>query len=831
MKLYCSLEYGTSWGEDVRVELTLKRRNGRDKHILSPLFTNDGMHWHGEVQISDKEATSFVYRYCICRDDEIVRREWNVVQRIFPYNDKKTFTLADYWKDLPVLNHLYTSAYTACVQVPCEQEPQIPYFDKTLLFRVQAPQLQTGQCLALVGELPQLGSWVPERALPMSRGGIHEWCLTLSATGLKFPFEYKYVIMDEKTGSVLKWEEGDNRISTSQEVQAGEVQVIWDHRLRIHETNWKAAGVVVPVFSLRTANSQGIGDFNDLRKMVDWAKQTGLKFIQLLPIYDTTQTYTFKDSYPYNSISIYALNPVYIDLTQLSRIADEEYMEKFHAECQRLNSEPVVNWVEVQKLKWNYLSALYEQEGDAVRASSSFLQFVSDNSWTLPYSVFCALRDREGTCQFANWSELSVYDQKEVETFARNNEHEVGFYTFVQYLLATQLASTSRYARSKGVVLKGDIPIGIARTSVEAWAEPDYFNMNGQAGAPPDDFCEEGQTWGFPTYNWDMMAKDGYNWWLQRLQKMSEYFDAYRIDHVLGFFRIWEVPLNAKSALDGHFAPQLPLTISEIENMGLPWTSTYNKENSLFLPYSVDGHVVGYSPRINAKKTDIYRSMSQQERYLVDQIYEDYYYHRHDTFWEEEAMKKLPALTQSTRMLVCAEDLGMVPACVGPVLDRLKVLSLEIQTMPKAMWTKFGNLQENPYYSVSTIFTHDMPTLRLWWQQNPQLRQDYFNEILQRDGVAPASMPGWIAEDVVSKHLSCPSMLTLISIQDWLSMDEELRYAGNDATVEELEAERINVPSDPDNNWNYRMHLNIESLLEQDAFNTKVRNMIERSGR
>jgi 4-alpha-glucanotransferase len=414
--------------------------------------------------------------------------------------------------------------------------------------------------------------------------------------------------------------------------------------------------------------------------------------------------------------------------------------------------------------------------------------------------------------------------------------------------------------------------------------------MQGSAGAPPDDFSEDGQNWGFPTYNWKRMQQDGNQWWIRRFRKMAEYFDAYRIDHVLGFFRIWEIPVYARSGLLGHFEPCLPLSVEEIEGFGLEWrekffTSPYITDaflrsllkndadveeirstfleamgpdwykmkedfqteeqihshfgnvddnpharqmrdalcklvqNVLFLPLGE-----GFVPRISVHNTYIYKSLTSAEQEAFNRIYDDFYYRRHNDFWGAEAMKKLPALVEATQMLCCAEDLGMVPACVAPVMNQLRILSLEIQTMPKGYGIRFAHLENNPYMSVVTIFTHDMPTLRQWWQEDEERRQAFYNEMLQKDGRAPESMPGWLCEEVIARHLFSPSMLCLISLQDWLSMDEELRS-------ENIEHERINVPANPNHYWRYRMHLGIEQLMQADAFNDKIRMMIERGGR
>lgn len=175
-------------------------------------------------------------------------------------------------------------------------------------------------------------------------------------------------------------------------------------------------------------------------------------------------------------------------------------------------------------------------------------------------------------------------------------------------------------------------------------------------------------------------------------------------------------------------------------------------------------------------------------------------------------------------MLVCAEDLGMVPECVPWVMNDLRILTLEIQTMPKQTGVRFASLEENPYRSVSTIFTHDMPTLRGWWEEDAERAQAYYNQVLQKDGEAPAVMPAWLCEEVIARHLFSPSMLCLVSWQDWLSIDEKLRHP-------DVASERINVPANPHNYWRYRMHLTLEELAACEGLNREIRSMIEHSGR
>ena len=403
-------------------------------------------------------------------------------------------------------------------------------------------------------------------------------------------------------------------------------------------------------------------------------------------------------------------------------------------------------------------------------------------------------------------------------------------YLFIQYHLHLQLKRAADYAHQHGVVLKGDIPIGISRTSVEAWCHPGLFCLESQAGAPPDAFARDGQNWGFPTYNWPAMAAERYHWFAQRFTKMADYFDAYRIDHLLGFFRIWEIPSYTKSGLLGHFNPAMPLTPEEIISSGIAFYKerhampfTPNDETDVL--FVEDPYQPGtYHPRINGFETESFKAMPEHERRAFYALHDHFYYHRHNDFWHIEAMKKLPALVDSTDMLVCGEDLGMIPACVPAVMSELHILSLEIQRMPKAYGCSVDNPANYPYYSVCTTSTHDMSGIRGWWQEDPSLTQHFWSEMLHQRGKAPIDCEAWICENIVRQHLDSPAMLTILPLQDWMSMDEHLRYA-------DPSFERINVPANPFNYWRYRMHLTLEELLEADDFNRQVRRLIEQSGR
>lgn len=696
-----------------------------------------------------------------------------------------------------------------------------------LEIRVCAPAVTPSQRLRIVGSCPALGNWDPACARDLNDAAFPEWSISLDAATLPKYFEYKFIVVARETRQLLAWEEGENRrfnhFCDPDEALTVEVAPF------VNPIRWHGAGTAIPVFSLRSKQSFGTGEFPDLKLLVDWAVATGQSVIQILPVNDTTCCGSWRESYPYKANSIYALHPHYLALHKVGKPKDAQVCKRFEALRRELNALPTVDYERVDALKHEYLRIVYAEQGAAVLASKPFHDFFKKNAaWLKPYAVYSVLRDRFATADFSKWGEYAAIDEARIDAFIAANEEAVGYWFFLQYHLDRQLRDVRDYAHAHRVILKGDIPIGISRTSVDAWLTPELFRMDSSAGAPPDDFAVKGQNWGFPTYDWGRMSADGYAWWQARFVKMNDYFDAYRIDHILGFFRIWEIPCNAVNALLGHFNPAMPLTVGEIHAYGFPFDAarhTAPVETSDDVLFVEDPQQPGlYHPRIAAQFTDCYNRLAWYEKDAYNRLYDDFFFRRHDAWWRGEAMRKLVPLVSATRMLVCGEDLGMIPACVPDVMRELQILSLEIERMPKNTGVSFGNPAGNPYLSVCTPSTHDMSNLRLWWNEEPESSRKYYYEVMGRSGDAPQDCTPEICEWVLRRQLASTSMLTIIPLQEWLAIDSGLRRA-NPAE------ERINVPANADQYWNYRMHLTLEELLGATKFNDRLRALISESGR
>jgi hypothetical protein len=890
MTVQFNIEYKAMFGEQIVVNIQTE-----EGELKLPLETTDGERWACDWCVESPEK-SYTYYYSVEREGRAVKTEWLMIKHQLEVNAKKAaaYTLYDHWKAMPEDAYLYSSAFTDCInhQVPQVMKPETG--SKIVRLIVRAPQLRDGERLGVLGADKALGAWDVQKILPMTQHTYNEWVADIDATHLEGShLEFKFVAFRNAKNELL-WENSMNRTVDLPEMKAGELVSYELDQASFALYNRKLAGTQVPVFSLRTRKSAGIGDFGDLKTMIDFVASTGQKVLQLLPINDTTITHTWTDSYPYSCISVFAIHPQYADLHALPELKNAKARAEAEKTRAELNALDKIDYEKVNDFKINYLRQIFNQEGEKMMKTAEYKAFFQDTElWLVPYAQYSYLRDKNGTADFNQWPDHQVWDEAERKALADPKTaayKNVAFFYFVQFVLDRQMQEAHEHAKTKGVILKGDIPIGVNRNGCDVWTEPKYFNLNGQAGAPPDDFSANGQNWGFPTYNWFEMLKDGCQWWNRRFKNMARYFDAYRIDHVLGFFRIWEIPVHSVHGLLGQFAPALAMSREEIESYGLhfqedrftrpfitdwvldrvfheragevkekyldrldderyqmkPEVDTQRKVEALFADatdekelwlrdglYALISDVLFvrdhtnpgvFHPRISAQLDFIYESLYDNDKAAFNRLYNDYFYRRNNQFWYQEAMKKLPKLVQATRMLVCAEDLGMVPDCVPWVMDELKILSLELQSMPKDPSVKFGHLSRNPYRSVCTISSHDMPTLRMWWDENVQRTQEYYNTMLYRQGPAPHPLPGWLASDIISRHLTSPSMLCILSIQDWLATDEALR-------LPDADAERINIPANPKHYWRYRMHLNIEDLAADKRFVQSITEMISQSGR
>ncbi len=766
----------------------------------------------------------------------------------------------------------------------------------THYFKIKTPLLPKGQTICLLGNCKGLSKWDTQNPILMSRKtGENYYTVSLDLSREIFPIAYKYGVYDTVAKKFLQFEDGNNRVLYETNFPE-EQTIIHDGFLVLPKINWKAAGVAIPVFSLRSENSFGVGEFNDLKLLVDWAVKVGLKLIQILPVNDTTATHTWTDSYPYASISAFALHPMYLNLDLLANKETSADLELLKAEFANLNDLEEVDYETVNKQKLLFINKVFQADKLQFLKDASFKDYFEQNShWLEPYAVFCYLRDQYKTADFNQWPIHQKYKKQEISDLIKAGSDAytgITLHYFIQYQLHLQLKAATEYAHGKGIIVKGDIPIGIYRFGADAWQQPELYHMDMQAGAPPDGFAVKGQNWGFPTYNWQIMKENGFAWWKHRFEQMSYYFDAFRIDHILGFFRIWSIPMNAVEGIMGYFVPAIPMHINEFNSKNIwfdhhRYTKPYITENTIWEVFGYDNEIAkqqflepdGYSGyslkpafatqrlvenyfktlennefhqkqkqqlfdlisnvilfevegsqgqqfhfRFGMESTSSFKNLDGNTQQQLKELYVEYFFRRQDDFWMQEALQKLPALKRVTNMLVCGEDLGMVPTCVPDVMRQLGLLSLEIQRMPKDPTKEFFHPNDAPYLSVVTPSTHDMSTIRGWWEEDRASIQKFYNHELGQFGEAPFFCEAWINNAILMQHLYSPAMWSIFQLQDIMGIDPAVRR-------ENPNDERINVPANPQHYWRYRMHHSLEALIEMDAFNKNLQQAVKSSGR
>ncbi|MCB0533306.1 MAG: 4-alpha-glucanotransferase [Lewinellaceae bacterium] len=925
MKIHFHLYYSTQYGENLSVNIEVQQGNGAQTttHALTYL---DDTRWHGLIEKDVPAGATVRYWYSWQNQAGQHKTEWG--QRLLepPKDAGSLVELFDYWNPTGAVENAFETQAFQVLQpkMPAPAPPKTakPY---THSFNAKAPLLQPDEVVCLLGHGNALRNWDSKAPL-LLKPSAYGWSLQLDMSAEDFPLAYKYGVWNTRSNSFEGFEDGSNRAlfapKPAEKKGASTRVVVHDGFARFPNRRWRGAGVAIPVFSLRSKNSFGVGEFTDLPALADWAQAVGLKLIQLLPINDTTATHTWTDSYPYAAISAFALHPIYLNVAEVAGKAQAALLKPYAKTQQELNAAAAVDYEGVLQSKWAIIKKLYAAQKTAFLTDTAFIHYFTDNQhWLVPYAAFCYLRDKHGTSDFNQWPEHRTYEGKAIEKLVSpKSAHydDVAIHYYVQWQLHRQLKAAADYIHAKGLVLKGDIPIGIYRYSCDAWVAPELYNMDMQAGAPPDDFAVNGQNWGFPTYNWARMKADDFAWWRQRFQQMSLYFDAFRIDHILGFFRIWSIPLDAVEGILGYFVPAIPVLEREFHKAGAgfnydrlckpfindqilgdyfggvaeavrdrffdrtpdaghwsggapyvfkPEFDTQQKLESWFNTssqnakkksaksgkkqvFEFDEHASAikqgllrlhsniilievtpdaasekqYAFRINMEKTSSFQYLPDEVKETIKALYLDYFYRRQDDFWQAEAMEKLPALKRATNMLVCGEDLGMVPHCVPDVMRELGILSLEIQRMPKQTGIAFFNPADAPYLSVVTPSTHDMSTLRGWWEEDRELIQRFFNELLGYEGAAPYFCEPWICRKLLEQHLQAPAMWAIFQLQDLLGMDGDLRR-------EDPQAERINIPADPKHYWRYRMHLGLEDLQKASGYNDTLLKMVKQCGR
>lgn len=891
MTIVFRINYRTVFGQSLAVKIrATELASGSVLEFELPLSWKDEFHWENRWDTGGPLRLEYSY---IMRDDRngMELEEWHAPRiRELAETGRSVKILADDWCSAGTPDYAYETA--AFLQRPDPPDAPPVSGDANHIFQLRMALVPSGAVPCILGSTNELGDWQYDCSIPLVETGRNLWTAALHLPA-DVSIEYKYGLRCAASGHVLELEGGRNRALPPERGDA--VVHASDEAYQYHAHSlFRGAGVAVPVFSLRSETSLGTGEFADLRGFGDWAASCGLKLIQILPVNDTTSAGDWMDSYPYSAISVFALHPLYLRIAECGFPLDEEISDGLEAARNELNALPEIAYQEVMDVKIRLARAVFMRHSAEILTDPAFRAFVEENrGWLIPYAAFCVLRDTHGMADFSRWGRWARYDPLKAEEIVTA---EGNFELWLQFVLDRQLRDAVSHLREIGIRLKGDLPIGIDRHSADAWSQPHLFHMDFQAGAPPDAFAVKGQNWGFPTYNWQEMAKDGYAWWRQRLSHLARYFDAFRIDHILGFFRIWQIPQNQIEGIMGWFDPAAPVTLAEFSARGIPFDcarfcepfihaehlaarfgefaetaarefftsddgwhfrlkemfSDQRKISEHFsctpemteeafreceilrdglmdcvsdvLFFEVPGSAgTLFHPRHGMDSTFSFLALDEETRRKLRDLHDDYFYRRQEGLWQAQGFQKLPALRRASRMLLCGEDLGMVPECVPPTLKELGFLSLEIQRMPKTPHAAFSDPRDAPYLSVVSPGTHDMATLRGWWQEEPEAAAQYAREAL---GIPspPAELGPELAAAMIARTLESPAMWSIFPIQDLLAMDETLAHP-------DIRAERINIPAIIPHNWRYRMHLMISELERCSAFHERLHTMVASAGR
>ncbi len=898
MKITFKINYRTNYGQQILIEGI----PGQGTSLLTPKANGD---WELTIDLGNNPP-EFSYRYLMKDNNQSsTLYEFGMRQFKAPKLNTENLYVHDYWRPTysPEVNTFYSSALKDVifkrqdVTKPIVLESSTP---NKIPVRVSIPVIRISPehylAVKFIAAMPE-----DNVVIPLSNSDFPIWSAEFELARPKQYAKYKYCIYEIKTKKMVL-EEYVTRYFQPTSTHNDTFYILNDEDFKFPRYPWKSTGVAIPVFSLRSTEGFGVGEFADLIPLIDWAKKVGLRMIQILPINDTVKTHTFTDSYPYSCVSVFALHPIYLRIKDMGELPSELSEEIFEERRQALNKLHKIDYETVMNAKSRFFKMLYDENKRAFLKEPAYKEFFNKNSsWLKPYAVFSYLRDLYGTPDYSRWGKFAVYNPEKIDELCKEDNpdyDDVAVHLYIQYHLHLQLSKVAEYARKNGIVLKGDIPIGIDRFSVDAWVSPNLYHIDQQAGAPPDDFSDDGQNWRFPTYNWDEMAKDGFAWWKARLKNMAQYFDAYRIDHILGFFRIWSIPRTQTRGIMGVFDPAVPINAKEFADRGIqfdydrfcrpyireymlnlifndhagyvkhafldktdkpdeyrfkPEFDTQVKINQAFAEIAVpttedmlmfqkikhgllylvsdvlffaDTKNPGaYHPRHSLFKTYSYKDLDTQTKQAIFELYNDYFFNRNETLWKQQAEIKLPELINATEMLVCGEDLGMIPACVPEVMKNLNILSLEIQRMPKEnAGGEFGRPNTYPYMSVATTSSHDTLPIRGWWEEDRERAQRFYNNMLGKSGPAPFYCETEVVKDIIKQHLFSPSMWAIFPIQDFLGLSAELRY-------QDPADERVNVPANENHYWRYRCHISVEQLLAANSLNSLIQELVNLSGR
>lgn len=851
--------YIANYGDEIVLYIEDDKQNLTNTYKMSCIDTDL---WLYSLEIEDKDFQKTTNKIHIKArmlrydsNNNLIDQEQNFHNICLNITDNYDFDIELQWNNNPI-NKVFDNKVFDILNFNITEHSCRSLDNSKINLLLNLPYIKPSYKVVLLGESDILGNWTINNAIKFERFSGSLMLASIDKNKIDHNLEYKIALINRDRQNII-WEKGENRLLRNNELVENKCTIISISSPIFESYIPKYSGVVAPLFSLRHKKDFGIGDFASLKKLIDWAKNMQMSVVQLLPIYDSNYYMDYRDSYPYNAISTTAINPLYMDL---SEFIDEKIINSKKWQSLRIAEEIIYPKVAKDKMKLIFDTA--EREIAKYREKTDYQDFISKHKNDIePY--------------------IDFYYSNDIAGFRKGNYDREILY-WVQYILDRQLTCISDYAKNNGIILKGDLPIGVNPNGIDCIINKEYLNHNLSAGAPPDDFARDGQNWGFPTYNWENISYNDYEWWHRRFASMSKYFSAIRIDHILGFFRIWSIPRKENKALLGYFVPSIGLD-KELVNSKLDddWSienlskvniskskfnsiftekekkdllafdivkeirggefyqiqdngnllqekiskKTFEKlqvfsDERLFVMEETSDNNIKYHPRISPEWTDIYRELSPKNQSVISEIAYSYFYIDNDKLWRDTAISRLSNIFGiDNQLLLCAEDLGMLPYSVPEVLSKLSMLSLDIERMPKkATDTEWERIRDIHYMSVVASSTHDMPPLKLWWQNLSENQKEKYQSTILKNKIEDN-----IYKEIINNHNASSAMMCILPLGDWLSPYNIMSQKAED--------EQINHPENPNHHWVYRFPFYMEDLLENDIISQEIKETIKKFDR
>ncbi len=568
----------------------------------------------------------------------------------------------------------------------------------------------------------------------------------------------------------------------------------------------KRFGISLHLVSLLTKESFEIGDFLTLEKLIPFLKNTGISILQILPLNDMG----FGRS-PYSSISAFAIDPLYISLKKLGI---EKFSRKSKIEFTQINIK------RVRELKIIQLKEFFESI-KTNELQKKLETFQKDHSWLKSYIAFRIKYNEFMGQDFSTWEE--DYSIEYENRILEENETEKNFLLFLQYTAFAQLNEIKNLFEENKIYLKGDMPILTSKNSSDVWANRKYFYLNLNAGAPPDQFSEEGQNWSFPIFNWDEIKKDNYSWWIDRLKFLENFFHLYRIDHVLGMYRIWAIPENATSAKKGYYFPQIGVSKKEFEELEL--NPLEFLERKIIYEFEKDKFIFYW----DFYKFPGYYTLDEEIKKKLFPLSHKHLNNEEKT-WKKKGEEVLNLFFDTTNMLACAEDLGAVPGFVRDSIKENEIIGLDI-----IRWTRSlenGEFIKPDGYrktAVSSFSVHDTSLALDWWNELNENDKKDFSLLV---GSKEINKSDWLKK-LIQFASSTNSLFSIQLFQDIL-FDENL-FSSLEKKLNPLlqpELHRINIPgTHEDKNWGYRFPIFLEEIMNSEKLKNDLQEILKQTDR